>query len=123
WMKFLARHPRLTAAQAARLLDGVAALVTRRHGARFTHGEDERLAAAVRAVARRGLVVDAAWDAWLARVGEPLAAGFPEPFDPVLYAAQRNARDLLVSCFVALSFDPEPGAAAALARLRAFMAG
>ncbi|HVV86388.1 MAG TPA: DUF2785 domain-containing protein, partial [Kofleriaceae bacterium] len=121
WMKALARHPRLTAAEAARLLDGVASLVTRRHGARFSHGEDERLAAAVRAIVRRGLVSGDALDAWLARAAEPLAQGFPEPFDPVLFAAQRNARDLLVSCFVALSFDPSPEAAAALARLRDFM--
>ncbi len=123
WMKFLARHPRLTADQAARLLAGVEALVTRRHGARFSHGEDERLAATVRAVVRRRLLDDAAIDAWLARIAAPIALGFPEPFDPVLYATQRNARDLLVSCFVALSFDPEPGAAAALARLRAAIGG
>lgn len=122
WMKFLARHPRLSAAQAERLLDGVAALVTRRHGARFSHGEDERLAAAVRAVARSQLVTDAQLDAWLARVAEPIARGWPQPFDPVLYAAQRNARDLLVSTFVALSFDDSAGGAAALARLRTFLA-
>lgn len=121
WLKFLARHPKLTAAQAVAILDVVATLVTRRHGARFTHGEDERMAAAARAVLRRGLVDDAAIDAWLGRVGEPLAAGWPDPFDPGLYAAQRNARDLLVSLFVALSFDDAPPAAGALARLRGFM--
>jgi hypothetical protein len=53
--------------------------------------------------------------------GAPLAAGWPDPFDPTLYAAQRNTRDFLVSVFVALSFDDAPPAAAALARLRAFM--
>ncbi len=122
WMKFLARHPKLSSAQAARLLDAVADLVTRRHGARFSHGEDERLAATVRAVVRRGLVADERLDAWLGRIAEPIALGWPEPFDPVLYAAQRNARDLLVSCFVALTFDDSPGGAAAVARLRALMA-
>ena len=122
WLKFLARHPALTEAQAQRVLDALAALVTRRHGARFSHGEDERLAAAARAVLRRGLLDDAALDAWLARVAEPIGKPWPAPFDPVLYAAQRNARDLLVSLFVALSFDDAPPAAAALARLRAFMA-
>jgi hypothetical protein len=121
WLKFLARHPKLTAAQARTVLDALAGLVTRRHGARFHHGEDERLAAAARAVLRRGLLDDAAVDAWLARAGEPLAAGWPDPFDPVLYAAQRNARDLLVSVFVALSFEDAPPAAVALARVRAFM--
>ena len=123
WMKFLARHPALTAAQARALLDGVAALVTRPHGARFAHGEDERLAATVRAVARRGLVDDPAIDAWLAAVLAPIARGWPEPFDPTLFAAQRNARDLLVSCFVALSLDDSPGAARVLARLTAAMRG
>lgn len=123
WMKFLARHPALTAAQAATLLDGVTALVARGHGVRLSHGEDERLAATVRAVARRDLLDDAALDRWLTAVAAPLAAGWPEPFDPALYANQRNARDLLVSCFVALSFDDSPGAARALARLNAAMRG
>ena len=123
WMKFLARHPALSAAQAATLLDGVTALVARGHGVRLSHGEDERLAATVRAVARRDLLDDAALDRWLAAVAAPLAAGWPEPFDPALYANQRNARDLLVSCFVALSFDDSPGAARALARLNAAMRG
>ena len=123
WMKFLARHPALSAAQAATLLDGVTALVARGHGVRLSHGEDERLAATVRAVARRDLLDDAALDRWLTAVAAPLAAGWPEPFDPALYANQRNARDLLVSCFVALSFDDSPGAARALARLNAAMRG
>ncbi|MBK9036835.1 MAG: DUF2785 domain-containing protein [Myxococcales bacterium] len=123
WMKFLARHPRLQAAQATQLLGGVAALVARGHGARFSHGEDERLAAAVRAVARRDLLDDAAADAWLAAVAAPLASGWPDPFDPVVYATQRNARDLLVSCFIALSFDDSPGAARLRARLERAMRG
>ncbi|HUQ07888.1 MAG TPA: DUF2785 domain-containing protein, partial [Kofleriaceae bacterium] len=121
WLKFLARHPHLTAPQARRILDALTTLATRRHGARFSHGEDERMAAAARAVLRRGLLDDAAVDAWLRTVGEPLAAGWPDPFDPTLYAAQRNARDLLVSVYIALSFDDAAPAAAALARLRAFM--
>lgn len=121
WMKFLARHPRLDAGQASHLLAGVTALIVRRDAVRYSHGEDERLAAAVRAVVRRGLLADAAVDAWLAAVAAPLAEGFPDPYDAARCAAQRNARDLLVSVFVALSFDPAPGAAAALARLRAFM--
>ena len=121
WVKFLARHPALTRDQATRLLGAITALVARDHGARFSHGEDERLAAAVRAVARRELLDDAALDAWLATVIAPIARGWPDPFDPIAYATQRNARDLLVSCFVALSFDDSPGAARALARLTAAM--
>ncbi len=121
WVKFLARHPALTRDQATRLLGAITALAARAHGARFSHGEDERMAAAVRAVARRDLLDDAALDAWLAAVAAPLATGWPDPFDPTVYATQRNARDLLVSCFVALSFDDSPGAARALARLTAAM--
>ncbi len=121
WIKFLGRHSRLTSAQAVQLLDAIAGVVARRHGHRFSHGEDERLAAAVLAIARRGLVDDAAIDAWIAKVVAPLLAGWPEPFDPVLFAAQRNARDLIVSAFVALSFDDAPPSAAVLARLRAAM--
>lgn len=121
WLKFLARHPRLDAAGARAILDGLAALVARPHGVRLSHGEDERVAAAIRAVARRGLVDDAGLDAWLTTMLAPVAAGWPEPFDPAVYATQRNARDALVSAFVALSIDDSPGAAAALARLRAAM--
>ncbi|MBP8810386.1 MAG: DUF2785 domain-containing protein [Kofleriaceae bacterium] len=121
WLKFLARHPRLDAAGARAILDGVAALVARPHGVRLHHGEDERVAAAIRAVARRALVDDAGLDAWLATMLAPVAAGWPEPFDPAVYATQRNARDALVSAFVALTIDDSPGAAAALARLRAAM--
>lgn len=121
WVKFLARHPALTRDQATRLLGAITALAARAHGARFSHGEDERLAAAVRALARRELLDDAALDAWLATIVAPLTTGWPDPFDPVVYATQRNARDLLVSCFVALSFDGSPGAARALARLTAAM--
>lgn len=121
WVKFLARHPALTRDRATRLLGAITALAARAHGARFSHGEDERMAAAVRAVARRDLLDDAALDAWLATVLAPLTAGWPDPFDPLVYATQRNARDLLVSCFVALSFDDSPGAARALARLTAAM--
>lgn len=125
WLKFLARHPRLTAAQGRQLLDGVAALVTRAHGHRLAWGEDERLAAAARAVLRRGLLDDAAVDAWLATLAPPLAAPWPEPpapeTFPTFFATQRNTRDLLVSLLVALSVDDAAPAAAALARLRAFM--
>ncbi|MEZ4403794.1 MAG: DUF2785 domain-containing protein [Kofleriaceae bacterium] len=122
WMKFLARHPALTAAEARALLDGVAALAGRDHGVRFSHGEDERLAAAVRAVVRRGLISDADLDTWLAALSAPLAAGWPEPFELRVYARQRNIRDLLVSCVAALWLDDSPGGAAALARLRALFA-
>jgi hypothetical protein len=123
WMKFLARHPGLTAAQAERLLVGVAALAARVHGARFSHGEDERLAATVRAIARRDLVDDPALDAWLATVTAPIALGWPQPFELERYVTQRNARDLLVSCLVALAFDDTAGAARARARVEAAMRG
>lgn len=122
WLKFLARHPRLDAAGARAILDAVTATVTRPAGWRLSHGEDERAAAAIRAVARRGLVTDGELDAWLGALAAPLAAGWPEPFDPAVYATQRNVRDVLVSAFVALSFDDSPGGAAALARLRALLA-
>jgi hypothetical protein len=60
--------------------------------------------------------------AWLATVIAPLARRLARAVrSRSLYANQRNARDLLVSCFVALSFDDSPGAARALARLNAAM--
>ncbi|MEZ4368299.1 MAG: DUF2785 domain-containing protein [Kofleriaceae bacterium] len=123
WLKFLGRHPRLSAAGATALLDGVVALAARRHGARFSHGEDERLAAAARAILRRGLLDDAAVDAWLGRLAQPLLEPPAAAFEPVGFATQRNARDVLVSLVAALWLDDAPAAAAALARVRALLTG
>ena len=63
-LKFLARNPRLSAADAARILNGIGAKI-RDAGEVFAWGEDERLASAVLAVLRRGDLDVAAWTGWL----------------------------------------------------------
>lgn len=106
-LKFLARHPALAEVDRMRVLDAVAALVVRRHGAIFHHGEDGRLAVAVLEALRRG-VPDAALVAWVERLAAPLREPEPARFDPALYAAQRNARNLLFTVFVQLSVAAAP---------------
>jgi hypothetical protein len=119
WLRGLARHPRLGRAGAAALLDAVLALVLRPHGVSFHHGEDARLTAPVVALLGRDLLDDAAVRAALERLAAA-AKRWEEPFDMRWYAAQRNARNLLVSVYAALALDrgpPSPAASAARATL------
>lgn len=105
-LAMLAREPAFTDDDRAIVLDAVAALVVRRHGAILHHGEDGRLARPVIEAARRGLPA-ARRDAWIAALLAPLADPGGADFDPGLYAAQRNARNLLFTLFVQLSLAPE----------------
>ena len=104
----LAQLPQLTAADRAQLLDAVTAFVARRHGTVLAYGEDGRLAAAVIATVRAGLA-EGAIDRWLAAVSAPLTERLTPVFDAGLFAAQRNARNLLFTLFVQLSLAPQPG--------------
>lgn len=95
----LAREPSFTAADRAIVLDTVAAFAVRRHGFNLHDGEDGRLAQAVLAAVRAGVDHDKLV-AFLAQLRAPLE----EPgFDPVLFAAQRNARNLLFTLYVQAS--------------------
>lgn len=118
WMKMLGRHPLLSPAQAEALAHALVELAVRRHGVRLAHGEEDRLAAALRSLIDRGALPEAVLDKLLARLLEPVRAGWPSPFDPTLYAAQRNALALFYTLFTSLSLSDTPAAAAALARLR-----
>ncbi len=106
-LKFLARQPGLTDDDRARVFDAVSALTVRRHGAILHHGEDGRLAIPVIEVLRRG-VPDDKITAFVAALAEPLQQPEPAQFDAPLYAAQRNARNLLFTLFVQLSVDQKP---------------
>ncbi|MBP9203254.1 MAG: DUF2785 domain-containing protein [Kofleriaceae bacterium] len=123
-LKFLARVPSFTDADRASILDGVAALVVRRHGAIFHHGEDGRLAQPVLEAVRRG-ISPAAIDAWLQVIAAPLGEPALAEFEPGQYAAQRNARNLLFTLFVQLALDPAPAGQAAYLRdkLRVLLGG
>ena len=102
-LKFLARDPRLTPADQARLLEGTWAKLTSPGTPVFTHAEDERLAAAVVSVVRRADFDAPGFQRWLERFprleGEVWSVSPPPP--AALDAAQ-NARNLLRGLFVAL---------------------
>lgn len=122
WIKMLGRHPLLSEAQAERLAMALAELVVRRHGYALAHGEEDRVVAGLRSLIDRGALPPAALDRLLARVLEPIRAGWPEPFDPVSFAAQRNARVVLYALFTSLAMADGAQAKAALERVRAAMA-
>lgn len=104
----LAKHPALTPADRAIVLDAVAAWVVRPHGMVLAYGEDGRLAVAVVLAAKTGLAPDAL-AAFLTKVKAPLLVKFTPAFDAATFAAYRNARNLLFSIYVQASLLPEPG--------------
>jgi Protein of unknown function (DUF2785) len=106
----LAQLPSFTDADRAVILDAVAAFVVRPHGQILAYGEDGRLAVAVVSAAKAGLA-PAVIDAWLAALKAPLAEQLTQAFDPGLFAAQRNVRNLLFTLYVhgSTATDPTPG--------------
>ncbi len=112
-LKFLARDRRFTPADQGRLLDAVFRKLVAPGTPVFTRGEDERLAATVLAVVRRGDFDPGALDPWLARFvaleGEVWRQS--PPAGSALDAAQ-NARNLLRSLYVLLSLPTPAGAPA-----------
>lgn len=120
-LRQLAKHPALTDDDRAIILDAVAGFIVRRHGHILAYGEDGRLAQPVLEAARRGLGADRV-DAWLAALSAPLGERGAS-FDPGLYAAQRNARNLLFTLFVQLSLDgaPSDGTRKLLAQITALL--
>jgi hypothetical protein len=119
----LAKHPALTAEDRGIILDAVAGFVVRRHGMILNHGEDDRLAQPVLEAARAGLATERV-TGWLATLAAPIELGGSRVFDPRLFAAQRNARNLLVTLFVQLTLDraPNDGTRALLDRITRFLA-
>ena len=111
-LKFLARSPRLRPADQGRILEAVAAKL-RTAGETFSHGENERLAAAVQSLVLREDFDAAAFTRFLADVAEPGVHLWDKGplVDPARYAATQNAKDLLRSLYVALvrnTAAPEP---------------
>ena len=78
-------------------------------------------AAPVLALVRRGIVDGPPLQAFLTALAAPLAEPWSSQFDPKLYAAQRNARNLLYTLMVALTLSPadDPHIAAAAQQVRA----
>ncbi len=67
----LASHPKLGPEALGAILDAAAHQVSPPGAPPYVFGEPERLATAIVAVAKRGIVGDAAWQKWLDRVAAP----------------------------------------------------
>jgi hypothetical protein len=124
WLRALGAHGALGPARSKTVLDAVTALTVRRHGMIFAYGEDGRLAQSVLAVLALRGVSDDLFAAWLADIAAPLMEPAGKQFDPGLFAAQRNSRNLLFTLFVQLSMlkEPNPTESAALTSLKALLA-
>ena len=122
-LKFLARDARLAAADHASLLDAAWSKLTAPGTPVFTHAEDERLAAALLSVVRRGDFDTATLDPWLARfIALEKQVWETTPPEPSALDASQNARNLLRSLYVLLSLPqpaPSGGQTAARAKLLA----
>ena len=79
WLLQLSLNPALEAAQLRRILDVVALQAVPASGHAYVFGESDRLVQPVAYIARRGVLVEADWQAWLAslvaRLGPMPAAG------------------------------------------------
>jgi hypothetical protein len=126
-LKFLARDPRFTPSDQVRLLDAVWLKMTASDAPVFTHAEDERLAAALVSIVRRGDFDPAILDPWLARfVALEKQVWSKAPPDAGPLDASQNARNLLRSLHVTLALpvagppgsSAQPSAAEAAARER-----
>jgi hypothetical protein len=120
----LAQLTGLTDDDRAQVYDAVAALTTRRHGAIYAYGEDGRLAVAVFAAAKAGVPATAT-TALMTALRGPLVERMTPEFDAPLFAAQRNARNLLFTLYVQGSLSPEatPGERALFDAVKALLAG
>jgi hypothetical protein len=119
-LKFLARDPRFTAADQARLFDAAWDKMTSPGTPVFTHAEDERLAAAVLSVVRRPDFEAASLNAWLERfVTLEKNVWKKTPPDPADLDTSQNARNLLRSLHLLLMYPkPEPTAGQLASRER-----
>ncbi len=108
-LKFLARDPRFTTADQARLLESIWVKATSTDTPGWDHGEDERLAAAILSMTRRADFDVGALEDWLARF-PPLEKNFWDAGSPDLdgIEATQNARELLAGLYVQLSLE-QPG--------------
>ena len=106
-LKFLARNPRVTAADAGRILAGIGAKVLGA-GEVFAWGEDERLASAVLAVLRRGDLDPAVWNGWLEELAASSKGLWDAPtLDAKQFAAMQNAKHVLSRLHVLLYALPD----------------
>jgi Protein of unknown function (DUF2785) len=118
-LKFLARNPRLQAAQQARIVNSIAERL-RSAGQVFVWGEDDRLAAALTSIATRSDAEAGPFNAWFKRLAEEHAALWSGAFDPSRYVpvrAQLNALNAFAADLDAAS-GPATGIRSTLRSLR-----
>lgn len=112
-LKFLARDPRFTPADQARLFDAAWIRMTALETPVFTHAEDERLAATLLSVVRRPDFDPPSLDPWLERfVALEKRVWQQSPPEATSLDAAQNARNLLRSLHLLLASpkpDPTPG--------------
>lgn len=106
-LKFLARNPRIGGEDATRILGAISALIVRRHGYTFHHGEELRLSAAVIELLKRDAINTKQFKTWLETIVAPIGQR-SEGFDRALYAAQRNATSLLMALLTRFAMIPDP---------------
>ena len=106
-LKFLARDLRLTPTDQQHILDALRAKLQSAPEP-YTHGEDERLARVVIALARRADLDKEALTAWVQ--GVTLDATFPEKPTLENLRLTNNARHLLTSLAAEISLDERPSA-------------
>ena len=98
-LKFLGRNPLLDADGQVAILEGIARKTTAPTGVVFTHGEDDRMAAAVLSILRRDDFEPEALDVFLEELARAGAAyrTMGADFSPEVHASDRNARNLVRS--------------------------
>jgi hypothetical protein len=112
-LKFLARNPRFTATDQARVLEAIAAKLATAPVTFFT-GEDERIARVPISIVRRDDFDRAAFDRWLAAMARQ--AAFPREPSRASLRAMNNTRHVLSALWTELSVDTRPSAGADYAR-------
>ena len=112
-LKFLARNPRVTRADQARLLAAIADK-NRTSPESFSQGEDERMARVVISIVRRSDLDRDGFRSWLTGMQE--AAAFPKTPTVESLRAGQNARHLLSSLWTELSVDDRASEGADFAR-------
>lgn len=108
WVAAVARQPALSATQARRLLDAIAIQSVPASGHAYIHGESARLAAAVLAITASGVVSDADWKAWLARLPERLGDPTTAWKSAGWLAKRHDLQGLLMALHVGSDTDADP---------------
>lgn len=112
WAMQLALNPALDRAQLERLLAAVASQVMAADGHAYVSGEGERLARPVLYAARRGLIDDAAWQAWFAALPAKLGPPRADDGDAAWLARRHDLVQFLEDAYASADLSPDPAVAA-----------